>query len=129
MWFKNLVVYRLPADWSLSAAELEEKLGTRPLQPCSPFEMLSRGFVAPSSTGRLVHTVNQQHLIALGEWSDEQQQTLHEELVELVRAAGKESEAHGTLHDGDRPSVKTMFEDVYKEMDWRLIRQRQELGI
>lgn len=69
------------------------------------------------------------HLIQLGEWSDEAQQTLHEELVELVRAAGKESEAHGTLHDGDRPSVKTMFEDVYKEMDWRLIRQRQELGV
>jgi 2-oxoisovalerate dehydrogenase E1 component alpha subunit len=70
-----------------------------------------------------------EHLIQLGEWSDERQQALHEELVELVRAAGKESEAHGTLHDGDRPSVKTMFEDVYKEMDWRLIRQRQELGI
>src|SRR5471030_552008 len=69
------------------------------------------------------------HLIRLGVWSDEAQQALHEELVELVRAAGKESESHGTLHDGDRPSVKTMFEDVYKEMDWRLIRQRQELGI
>ena len=69
------------------------------------------------------------HLINLGEWSDEDQQTLHEQLVEEVRAAGKESEAHGTLHAGDRPSVKTMFEDVYKDMDWRLIRQRQELGI
>jgi 2-oxoisovalerate dehydrogenase E1 component alpha subunit len=69
------------------------------------------------------------HLISLGEWSDEKQQALHEELVELVRAAGKESEAHGTLHAGDRPSVKTMFEDVYKEMDWRLVRQRQELGV
>jgi len=69
------------------------------------------------------------HLVALGEWTDEAQQALHEELVELVRAAGKESEAHGTLHDGDRPSIKTMFEDVYKDMDWRLIRQRQELGV
>lgn len=66
MWFKNLVVYRLPADWSVSAGELEEKLATRTLQPCSPFEMLSRGWVPPSSTGQLVHTVNQQHLIALG---------------------------------------------------------------
>jgi recombination associated protein RdgC len=66
MWFKNLVVYRLPADWALSAAELERKLTARPLQPCSPFEMLSRGWVAPSGTGHLVHTVNQQHLIALG---------------------------------------------------------------
>lgn len=66
MWFKNLVVYRLPADWSVSAAELEEKLGTRTLQPCGAFDMLSRGWVAPSDTGRLVHTVNLQHLIALG---------------------------------------------------------------
>jgi recombination associated protein RdgC len=66
MWFKNLVVYRLPADWALSASELEEQLNTRPLQPCSPFETFSRGWVAPSSTGRLVHTVNLQHLIALG---------------------------------------------------------------
>src|SRR5262249_10316900 len=42
------------------------QLNARPLQPCSAFEMSSRGWVAPSSTGRLVHTVNLQHLIALG---------------------------------------------------------------
>ena len=66
MWFKNLVIYRLPADWSLSAPDLEQQLATRPLQPCGAFEPLSRGWVAPSATGRLVHTVNQQHLIALG---------------------------------------------------------------
>jgi len=66
MWFKNLALYRLPADWNVSAAELEEKLGQRTLQPCSPLEMLSRGWVAPSGTGRLLHTVNQQHLIVLG---------------------------------------------------------------
>jgi len=66
MWFRNLVVYRLPADWTLSAADLEEKLSQRPLQACSALEMLTRGWVAPSSTGRLVHTVNGQHLIALG---------------------------------------------------------------
>ena len=66
MWFKNLVVYRLPADWAVSAAELEQQLAARTLQPCSPVEMLSRGWVTPSSTGSLVHTVNLQHLIALG---------------------------------------------------------------
>jgi recombination associated protein RdgC len=66
MWFKNLTLYRLPADWKLSAAELEEKLAQRTLQPCSPLEMVSRGWVAPSSTGRMLHTVNGQHLIALG---------------------------------------------------------------
>jgi recombination associated protein RdgC len=66
MWFKNLSLYRLPADWNVSAGELEEKLAHRTLQPCSPLEMLSRGWVAPSSTGRMLHTVNGQHLIALG---------------------------------------------------------------
>ena len=66
MWFKNLTLYRLPADWNISAAELEEKLAQRTLQPCSPLEMLSRGWVAPSHTGRMLHTVNQQHLISLG---------------------------------------------------------------
>jgi recombination associated protein RdgC len=66
MWFKNLIVYRLPADWAVTSAELEEQLGKRTLQPCGPLDMLSRGWVAPSSTGRLVHTVEQQQLIALG---------------------------------------------------------------
>ena len=66
MWFKNLVIYRLPADWSVSAAQLEEKLGERTLQPCGSFDMASRGWVAPSDAQRLVHTTNGNHLIALG---------------------------------------------------------------
>jgi recombination associated protein RdgC len=66
MWFKNLVVYRLPTDWSWSAAALEESLGRRALQPCSALEMASTGWVSPSVTGRLLHTVERQHLLALG---------------------------------------------------------------
>ncbi|MGB6487159.1 MAG: recombination-associated protein RdgC [Steroidobacteraceae bacterium] len=66
MWFKNLTVYRLPADWSRSAASLEEALARRPLQPCSPFEMRSMGWVAPATTDRLLHTLGEHHLLALG---------------------------------------------------------------
>ena len=66
MWFKNLIVYRLPADWAVSAPELEELLSKHTLQPCSPLEMMSRGWVPPAQGLRLLHTVNQQHLIALG---------------------------------------------------------------
>ena len=66
MWFRNLVLYRLPAGWSLSAAQLEEKLAARPLQPCGALELLSRGWVAPAADGRLVHALNGQYLIALG---------------------------------------------------------------
>ena len=67
LWFKNLIVYRLPGDWSLSAAQLEEHLSRRRLRECGALEMFNRGFVAPGGDeSRLVVTVNQQHLIALG---------------------------------------------------------------
>jgi recombination associated protein RdgC len=67
MLFKNLVFHRLPAEWSLSAAEFEGQLAARTLQPCGPFEMSCRGWVPVTGGGRLLHTVNQQHMIALGE--------------------------------------------------------------
>ncbi|MGX1747396.1 MULTISPECIES: thiamine pyrophosphate-dependent enzyme [unclassified Brevundimonas] len=69
-----------------------------------------------------------QHLIAIGEWSDEQQEEAEKETVEKVRAAAKESEAVGTLGQS-RPSVKTMFEEVYATEDWRLVEQRREVGV
>jgi recombination associated protein RdgC len=66
MWFKNLIIYRLPDNWSLSAAELEDQLSRRTLQPCGAFDMQSRGWVHASVAQRYVHTTNGQHLIALG---------------------------------------------------------------
>jgi len=66
MWFKNLIVYRLPEQWSVTAAELEDQLSRRPLQPCGAFEMQSRGWVHSSVAQRYVHTTNGQHMIALG---------------------------------------------------------------
>ena len=50
------------------------------------------------------------------------------EAVDQVRAAGKESEAIGTLGQS-RASVKTMFEDVYATEDWRITEQRREVGV
>ncbi len=69
-----------------------------------------------------------QHLIALGEWSDAQQEAAEKDAVDQVRAAGKESEAIGTLGQS-RPSVKTMFEEVYATEDWRITEQRREVGV
>jgi recombination associated protein RdgC len=66
MLFKNLVFRRLPADWSRSAAELEEALAKRTLQPCGPFDLSSRGWVPVTRGGRLLHTVNGHHMVALG---------------------------------------------------------------
>lgn len=65
MWFKNLVIYRLPAGWSVAAAELEERLAQRVLQTCGPYDMQTSGWAFPSPAERFVHTVQRQHLIAL----------------------------------------------------------------
>jgi 2-oxoisovalerate dehydrogenase E1 component alpha subunit len=67
-------------------------------------------------------------LIAIGAWSEAEHEKQQKDVIEDVRAANKEAESYGTLGTNP-PSVKTMFEDVYKEMPWHLRRQRQELGV
>lgn len=69
------------------------------------------------------------HLINLGEWSDEQHEELTDKLSKKVTKAYKEAESYGTLNSGERPSVASMFEDVYKKQPEHLRKQRQELGI
>ncbi|MBI3140781.1 MAG: recombination-associated protein RdgC [Rhodocyclales bacterium] len=66
MWFKNLAVYRLPANWTHDVADLEERLSRLPLQRCGSLDMESRGWVYPKGDGRFLHTLNGQWLLALG---------------------------------------------------------------
>jgi 2-oxoisovalerate dehydrogenase E1 component alpha subunit len=70
-----------------------------------------------------------EHLIMLGEWSDEKHAALGQELADLVRETQREAEAIGTLQGGSAPPVNTMFDDVFKEMPWHLRRQRQSMGV
>src|SRR3954465_15584526 len=69
------------------------------------------------------------HLIRLGEWSPERHKQLESEIVDQVRETGREAESYGTMDSGPHFSVKTMFEDVFKEMPSHLRKQRQELGV
>jgi 2-oxoisovalerate dehydrogenase E1 component alpha subunit len=69
------------------------------------------------------------HLINLGEWDEARHVALEEELDALVIKSYKEAESFGTLHDGPLSPVNSIFEDVYAEQDWRLRRQRQDLGV
>jgi recombination associated protein RdgC len=66
MWFKNIFIYRLPADFSITAETLQEKLALKPLLPCSGLVKQSRGWVSCRGDDRLVHVVNHQILFALG---------------------------------------------------------------
>ena len=69
------------------------------------------------------------HLIGLGEWDEERQERLEAAMTELVIKSYKEAESYGTLHDGPLAPTESIFEDVYAQPDWRLRRQRQDLGV
>ena len=69
------------------------------------------------------------HLIAIGEWSEEEHERMKKAVEEEVVAVQREAESHGTLATGPAPSAAAMFEDVYRDMPEHLRRQRQQLGI
>ena len=50
-------------------------------------------------------------------------------MTALVVKSYKEAESHGTLHEGPLSPTESIFEDVYAKPDWRLRRQRQDLGV
>jgi recombination associated protein RdgC len=66
MWFRNLIVYRVPAGSVPAAGDLETVLERHPLEPCGPLDMQTRGWIAPAHDGRHLFTAQGQHLIALG---------------------------------------------------------------
>ena len=68
------------------------------------------------------------HLMKIGEWTEADHEKLHAELAVEVRDTQRKAESIGTHGTGNGPSPKHMFDDVYKEFDWRLHRQRQEAG-
>jgi len=67
------------------------------------------------------------HLISLGEWSEERHIALTRELEEHVLESWREAVQYGTLTDGPRLSRDLMFEDVFKEMPTHLRKQREQL--
>ena len=67
MWFKNLQLYRLAKDKPLADnTAFESALAGFVLSPCSACDPQSLGWVAPTETGALLHSVNRQWLLALG---------------------------------------------------------------
>ena len=70
-----------------------------------------------------------QHLIKIGEWSDEQHAELVEELSVMVRETYKEAEALGSIASGTGIDPKTMFEGVYEHMSPKLEEQAEISGV
>lgn len=60
MWFKNLAVYRFNEAFTLTAAEVEQKLQHHPFRACGPHDETSFGWTPPlgKPADALLHTVN-----------------------------------------------------------------------
>lgn len=66
MWFKNLQVYRLPAPWAVTSAQLEADLAPHAFHPGTSLDLQSQGWASPRENGDLVYAVNKQILLLLG---------------------------------------------------------------
>ena len=66
------------------------------------------------------------HLIKIGEWSEEQQSEIEERIDGEVMSAYKEAVKFGDLASGPYPETETIFTEVYEEMPWHLKEQYDE---
>lgn len=121
MWFKNLIVYRLPEGWSMSLSELESRLSNRPLTAPNSFEMFSRGWVHASPAQRYVHTTNGQHLIALGV----EQKLLPASIIRQVALERAEQQAQQQGFPVGRRQMREIKERVTEELRARALSRRR----
>jgi recombination associated protein RdgC len=67
MWFRNLLVYRLNADFRFDAEALETALASKPARSCASQELSTYGFIAPFGKGAdapMMHTSQGFYLLA-----------------------------------------------------------------
>ncbi|MGI4849181.1 MAG: recombination-associated protein RdgC [Janthinobacterium lividum] len=112
MWFKNLMIYRLPAPWAITPEELEKALTPQAFAACSSQEMLSQGWVSPRNNGMLVHTVNKQMLISLG---TEKKLLPASVINQVTKAKAAEIEEQQGFKPG-RKQMKDLKEQVTDEL-------------
>lgn len=67
MFFKNLIIFKLPVPFGFSREVMEEHLAKAAFSPCLPTQRVSCGWVSPVENENLVHEVNGQWLISLRE--------------------------------------------------------------
>lgn len=65
MWFKNLKLFRLNPEWSISAQELEEKLQAHAFVEGSPGTETKLGWVPPLAESGLVYELGQYYFLTL----------------------------------------------------------------
>ena len=64
MFFRNLQLYRLPANWDMTADRLAEQLGRLMFRPCGSQDLATQGWISPV-LDQLVFSVADQWMISL----------------------------------------------------------------
>jgi recombination associated protein RdgC len=123
MFFKNLVLYRLPSGWALDPDILEAALSARPLLPCGGLDRETWGWLPPRDDERHVHVSNQQILIALGM----EQKLLPASVVnQVVADRVEEIEARQGYRPG-RKQLRELKEQVFDELLPRAFSRRRRM--
>ena len=68
MFFRNITLFRFPAENAAKLKQLDEKLADHALRPCGPLELSTRGWVSPFGRGEdvLSHSIGPYVLLNLG---------------------------------------------------------------
>lgn len=112
MWFKNLQVYRLPAPWAITAAQLEADLAPHAFQPCNSLDMQTQGWVSPRENGELVYSLNKQILLLLGTEKKLLPTTVINQVTKIKAAEIEEQQGFKP----GRKQMKELKEDVTDEL-------------
>jgi recombination associated protein RdgC len=121
MWFRNLVVYRLPHDWTVKADALERKLAHQPLQPCGGFEMESTGWTCPRDEGVYLYEQQEQWLLALGA----EQKLLPASIIRQEAKARAEEIARRQGYPVGRKQLRDIRDQVTDELLPRALARRR----
>jgi len=112
MWFKNLQIYRLPAPWAVSREQLEAFLAPRAMTPASGLDLQNHGWISPRENDKLVHSINQQFLIA---YADEKKLLPASVINQVAKAKAAELEEQQGFAPG-RKQMKEIKEQVRDEL-------------
>lgn len=122
MWFRNLQLYRLPANWDMTADRLCEQLARLTFQPCGSQDLASQGWSAPLQDS-LVHSVDGQWMIALGV----EQRLLPSSVVKQVAEDRAEELEEQQGFKPGRKQMKEIKEAVMQELLPRAFTRRRKV--
>ena len=121
MLLKNLVLYRLPADWAVDANQLERKLAAEALQPCGGFQMESRGWTCPREEGVFLYQQQRQWLLALGV----EQKLLPASVIRQEAQDRAQALAQQQGHPVGRKQMRDLRDEVTTELLPRALARRR----